>query len=300
MTFTSPIPKPFSMAYGEMSVLLGVLFLGAAWALTRGWSLLPLSIYAFFAGGAAIVIGVRFIDLSLTPMPLLPGAGFILTGLGGVGAGIVLWKHDAKALRLAGVLVMLAAAGIWAFTAVMAYWTHMKVERSQTATSWLRPPRHADPSILGRGPSLSRARVSGTASGTATKLAHAAIRQYRQKARYHAHWIPKRTAPRVASPTILAVMTGTTHGRRSVPIRPAEPRQRRRRRVADQAEQRIRDRQAERTVRRPRRPHVRRLELPQGQLRQSAARFPSGTGRSSSCSSLPRSEVSTMPRLQNR
>jgi len=145
-TFTAPIPKPFSMAYGEMSVLLGVLFLGAAWALTRGWSLLPLSIYAFFAGWAAIVIGVRFIDLSLTPMPLLPGAGFILTGLGGVGAGVVLWRHDIRALRLAGVLVMLAAAAIWAFTTAMGYWTHMKVERPpQTATSWLQPsPSNAD------------------------------------------------------------------------------------------------------------------------------------------------------------
>ena len=36
MTFTSPIPKPFSMAYGEMSVLLGVLFLGAAWRWRAG------------------------------------------------------------------------------------------------------------------------------------------------------------------------------------------------------------------------------------------------------------------------
>jgi putative membrane protein len=146
MTFTWPIPKPFSMAYGEMSVLLGVLFLGVAWALTRGWSLLPLSIYAFFAGWAAMVIGVRFIALSLTPMPLLPGTGFILTGLGGVGAGVVLWKHDAKGLRLAGALVMLAAAALWAFTAGMAYWAHVKVEPpSQTATSWLQsPPSNAD------------------------------------------------------------------------------------------------------------------------------------------------------------
>jgi putative membrane protein len=30
MSFTWPIPKPFATAYGEMSVLLGVLFLGAA------------------------------------------------------------------------------------------------------------------------------------------------------------------------------------------------------------------------------------------------------------------------------
>ena len=57
----------------------------------------------------------------------------------------MLWKHDAKALRLAGVLVMLAAAAIWAYTAGLAYWGHMKVERpSQTATSWLQPPSNVD------------------------------------------------------------------------------------------------------------------------------------------------------------
>jgi putative membrane protein len=140
MTFTSPIPKPFSSAYGEMSVLLGVLFLGAAWALARGWSLLPLGIYAFFAGLAAILIGIRFIDLALTPMPLLPGAGFILTGLGGVGAGAVLHQPDMKALRRIGGLVLLTAAALWAFTAGMAYWTHLTVPPlSQAVTPWLPP-----------------------------------------------------------------------------------------------------------------------------------------------------------------
>jgi putative membrane protein len=141
MSFTWPIPKPFAEIYGEASVLLGVLFLGTAWALARGWSLLPLSIYAFVAGWAAIVIGVRILHLGLTPAPLLPGAGFILTGLGGVGAGLVLWKQESKVLRLAGALVVLAAAGIWAFAAVTAHWAHMKVApRSPTAASWLQPP----------------------------------------------------------------------------------------------------------------------------------------------------------------
>lgn len=149
MTFTGPIPKPFSMAYGEMSVLLGVLFLGAAWALARGWSLLPLGIYAFFAGLAAMILGIRFLHLSLTPMPLIPGAGFLLTGLGGLGAGFVLWKQQVKALRLAGGLVMLAAASLWAFTACMGYWAHMKVEpSSQTTTSWVRPsPSNASTAV---------------------------------------------------------------------------------------------------------------------------------------------------------
>jgi len=141
MTFTGPIPKPFASAYGEMSVFLGVLFLGTAWTLTRGWSLLPLGIYAFFAGLAAIVIGVRFVHLSLTPMPLLPGTGFVLTGLGGVWAGIVLRKQETKALRLAGALVMLAAACIWALAGYMGYWDHMKVKPpSETTTSWVQPP----------------------------------------------------------------------------------------------------------------------------------------------------------------
>jgi putative membrane protein len=146
MTFTAPIPKPFSMAYGEMSVLLGVLFLGAAWALTRGWSLLPLSIYAFFAGWAAIILGIRFIDLSLTPMAFLPGAGFILTGLGGVCAGFVLHMQSAKALRTVGGLVMLAAAALWVFTAYTAYWAHMKVEpATHTPASAAQPSRsHAN------------------------------------------------------------------------------------------------------------------------------------------------------------
>ncbi|OHB65831.1 MAG: hypothetical protein A2Y76_07840 [Planctomycetes bacterium RBG_13_60_9] len=136
MTFTGPIPKPFSMAYGEMSVLLGVLFLGAAWSLARGWSLLPLGIYAFFSGLAAIVIGVRFIHLSLTPLPIVPATGFILTGLGGVGAGIVLWRRSTRILRIVGGLVLLAAASIWTLTTYRAYWDHMKVRPpSQTATS---------------------------------------------------------------------------------------------------------------------------------------------------------------------
>jgi putative membrane protein len=131
MTFTEPIPKPYAMAYGEMSVLLGVLFLGAAWALAAGYDLWPLGFYAFIPGAIAILLGVRIIDLSLTAAPILAGIGFILTGLGGLGAGVTLWKHQARGLRLAGAAVLLAAAAIWAFTAFMAYWMHMQPPKSQ-------------------------------------------------------------------------------------------------------------------------------------------------------------------------
>ena len=126
MALTWPLPKPFSMAYGEMSVLLGVLFLGAAWALAAGWRLQPLGYYAFLPGLAAIVLGVRIIYLSLVPGAIVPGVGFILTGLGGVGSGLVLRWPDARRLRIIGVLVMLAAAAIWIQTSIIAYWLHMK------------------------------------------------------------------------------------------------------------------------------------------------------------------------------
>ncbi len=135
MTFTWPIPAPFSEIYGEMSVLLGVLFLGAAWALARGWSLLPLAIYAFFAGTASVVTGIAIIQLSLIPAPALAGAGFILTGLGGLSAGAVLWKPDHKGLRAGGAVLMLVAAAIWIVTAYTGYWYHMKAKRPPDAAT---------------------------------------------------------------------------------------------------------------------------------------------------------------------
>lgn len=133
MTFTWPIPAPYSMAYGEMSVLLGVLFLGTAWALHCGWRLYPLGIYAFFPGVAAILIGVRVIDQSLTLTPALTAIGFIVTGTGGVFAGLALWKQDVKLVRILGGIVMLAAALLWIPTTYFAYWEHMKVEQAADA-----------------------------------------------------------------------------------------------------------------------------------------------------------------------
>jgi putative membrane protein len=135
MTFTSPIPKPYSSAYGEMSVLFGVLFLGTAWALARGWSLIPLGIYAFVPGLAAIVVGLRVIHLSLTATPLLSGVGFILTGCGGVFAGLVLGESRVKNLRIIGGVVMLAAALAWVPATYMGYWMHMQVRPAQPKTS---------------------------------------------------------------------------------------------------------------------------------------------------------------------
>ena len=125
MTFTSPLPNPFSMAFGEMSVLLGVLFLGTSWALARGWELMPLAVYGFFAGVAAIVLGIRIIELGLTDAPIISGIGFVLSGAAGVFAPVVVWQSEQKGLRILSSLVLFATSAIWAFTGYMAYWLHI-------------------------------------------------------------------------------------------------------------------------------------------------------------------------------
>jgi putative membrane protein len=112
-----------------MSVLLGVLLLGLALALSKRWGLLPLAIYAVFAGTAAALLGVRIINLGLTNEPALSGAGFILSGICGIFSPLVVWQNDKKGLRIIGSLVLFAASAIWAWTGCMAYWAHMVVPK---------------------------------------------------------------------------------------------------------------------------------------------------------------------------
>jgi putative membrane protein len=120
-----PLPGSFNIAYGEMSVLFGILFMGASLALALNLDLLTVAIYAFFAGLAAVLVGVRIINLGLTRQPLLSGIGFILTGLGGIFAAPTLYLQTNRILRLVGVVVLIAAALIWALTGYMAYWGHL-------------------------------------------------------------------------------------------------------------------------------------------------------------------------------
>ena len=129
ITFTWPLPKPYSSAYGEMSVLFGVLLLSLALALAKRWELLPLAIYAVFAGAAATLLGARIIDLGLTTHPILSGIGFILCGLCGIFSPLAVWQNDKRGLRIIGSLVLFAASAIWAWTGYLAYWMHMLVAK---------------------------------------------------------------------------------------------------------------------------------------------------------------------------
>lgn len=126
MIFSWPLPNPYNITYGEPSVLLGFLFLSAAWSLAKGWSLLPLGIYSFFAGIVGVVIGARFIYLGLALPPIVPGIAFILTGSGGIFAELVIVTRKKILFRVIGFFVLTAAAVIWALLAYFEYWIHLQ------------------------------------------------------------------------------------------------------------------------------------------------------------------------------
>ena len=125
MTFTWPLPGSFNVAYGELSILFGGLLAALAWHLARGWELRPLSFYAFFAGVVALIVGTQFLRLGISQTPGLAGTGFLLAGLGGLGAYPVLRWNTQRFLRYAGAAVLVFSAVIWGWLASSAYWIHI-------------------------------------------------------------------------------------------------------------------------------------------------------------------------------
>lgn len=136
MTLTWPIPIPaYHPAFGEMTVLFGAAFLGAALALARGTSLTAVAVYGLIASAAPVLIGIRGLQLSyfqvaFTARPDVSCTGFILTGLGG--AMVLLSLTRNRAVRVINAIVLLAAAGIWALVAGMGYWAHLEMWMKQT------------------------------------------------------------------------------------------------------------------------------------------------------------------------
>jgi putative membrane protein len=125
MTFTWPVIGSFNIAFGETSVLFGILLIGTSVALAMGWELLTLSIYGFLAGLVLLLIGARFINLELTKMPLRAGIAFILVGLGGVCSAPTLYFKKNRLLRTIGAIVLIVAALIFLSIGLESYWLHL-------------------------------------------------------------------------------------------------------------------------------------------------------------------------------
>jgi putative membrane protein len=117
LAFTWPLPGSYNIAFGDTSTLFGVVFLATALALWQGWDLLPVSIYSFFAGAEAILVGYVIMSQGLTKEPLFSAIGFFLAGLGGIGAfPFFMWFKDNKTVRWLAIAVLLVTAALWAFT----------------------------------------------------------------------------------------------------------------------------------------------------------------------------------------
>ena len=126
LSFTWPLPGSFNVGYGDCAALFGAVYLATGIALSQGWNLMPVSIYSFFAGIDAIIVGFSLYANKLGQEPFVAAVGFILAGLGGVGAFPFLqWFKDNKAVRWIAILVLLVTAAIWGFTFYSALWAHM-------------------------------------------------------------------------------------------------------------------------------------------------------------------------------
>jgi putative membrane protein len=150
MIFTWPLPGAYNSAFGETSVMLGVHCLGIALSLAKEWNPAPIAIYGILAGLAAMLLGVRIIDLGMTNLPLLSGVGFMLSGGGAILASLAFCAPASKALRGLGAAAILLAALIWALTAFMAYWSHMGLDnfknwKPATMTHAIEQPPKAAP-----------------------------------------------------------------------------------------------------------------------------------------------------------
>ena len=87
-----------------------------------GWELITLGIYGFFAGLVSFLVGIRIINLGLTPIPLPVGIGFILVGLGGIFSAPTLYLKAPRLLRTIGGIVLAVAALFFALIGLSAYW----------------------------------------------------------------------------------------------------------------------------------------------------------------------------------
>lgn len=127
LSFNWPLPGSYNVGYGDTTTLFGIVFLSTGLALWNGWNLLPVAIYAFFAGIDAVIVGARILNLGLTKEPVISGVGFILAGLGGVAAApFFMWFRDNRTVRLLAAAVMVITAAIWAVTFYGALWGHME------------------------------------------------------------------------------------------------------------------------------------------------------------------------------
>jgi putative membrane protein len=126
MIYRWPLPGSFNIAFGELSVMFGVLLIGAAVAFLAGWDLLSIGVYALLAGIAGVVVGVRIFTLKMTKEPLVSALGFVATGVTGILSLPAYLTRKNPVIRILATLAAVGAFIIWAITGYASYWSHLE------------------------------------------------------------------------------------------------------------------------------------------------------------------------------
>jgi putative membrane protein len=131
MIFTWPLPGALNTVYGPLSVFYGILLLGLAFVLSFRLDVLPVAIYAAFAGLATLLLGIQVFQQGLTPYPQLTGAALAWMGVVGLDAVPMLRIRAVPAFRVLAAIGLLVAAVLWGVVAYLSAWQHVA-----PATQW--------------------------------------------------------------------------------------------------------------------------------------------------------------------
>jgi putative membrane protein len=136
MSFTWPMPSVYNIAFGELSVLLGAILIGGAWALNRNADLMPISAYAFVAGIAPVFVGITFITQGISSEPVLTGLGVIGAGAVGILAFPMAYFYErnpglSRSLQLLMALLALVLTFFFAYSGYTGYADHLGSESFQ-------------------------------------------------------------------------------------------------------------------------------------------------------------------------
>jgi uncharacterized membrane protein len=141
-----------------------------AFGLMSGLDLLPVAVYAEFAGLASLLLGIQVLALWLTDNPILSGIAFLWMAVVGLLALPLLRLRGVAAFRIFGAVGLVIAAILWGVSGYVAYWGQIRPAMEYRAASVQQGlgPQQSGTQQMGM-PSSGTQPMGMPSSGTQTK-----------------------------------------------------------------------------------------------------------------------------------
>ncbi|SHH33663.1 DUF981 family protein [Thermosipho atlanticus] len=137
MVLTWPLPGVHNIVFGEAFVLYGFVFLAAAYALAKGWDLMPVTIFALTAGAYAVILSGVILGYGITRNPTETFLAYLGAGLTGILSPIV-WKfRNNKVVKTLAIILLILTLLAWFITMYGSLTGHTNPEGS--FGKWLPP-----------------------------------------------------------------------------------------------------------------------------------------------------------------